>query len=63
MVRVSPRTSWARKPAIKQGAALTATVPNPDCRSGPSPHLQGRAMDEQPTIFVGIYVSNDLTLQ
>ena len=59
MVRVSPRSPWALKPATEQGAALTATVPNPDSRSGPSPHLQGRVMDEQLTIFVGIDVSKD----
>ena len=39
--------------------ALTATVPNPDSRSGLSPHLQGRAMDEHPTVFGGIDVSKD----
>jgi len=58
-VRVSPRLPWARKPATEHGAALTSTVPNPDSRSGTSPHLQGRVMDEQPTIFVGIDVSKD----
>lgn len=59
MVRVSPRSPWACKPVTEQGAALTPTVPNPDSRSGPSPHLQGRVMDEQRTIFVGIDVSKD----
>lgn len=58
-MRVSPCLPRARKPATEQGAALTATVPNADSRSGPSPHLQGRVMDEQPTVFVGIDVSKD----
>lgn len=58
-MRVSPRSPWACKPVTEQGAALTPTVPNPDSRSGPSPHLQGRVMDEQRTIFVGIDVSKD----
>ena len=58
-VRVSPRLPWACKPATEPGAALTFLVPNPDSRSGPSPHLQGRVMDEQRTIFVGIDVSKD----
>lgn len=58
-VRVSPRPSGALKPATEHGATLTFTVPNPDSRLGQSPHLQGRAMDEQPIIFVGIDVSRD----
>jgi transposase len=58
-VRVSPCLPRVSKPATEHGAALTATVPNPDSRSGQSPHLQGRVMDEQPTIFVGIDVSKD----
>ena len=58
-MRVSPRLSWASKPATEHGAALTFTVPNPDSRSGQSPHLQGRVMDEQRTIFIGIDVSKD----
>lgn len=58
-MRVSPRPSWACKPATEHGAALTFRVPNPDSRSGQSPHLQGRVMDEQRTIFVGIDVSKD----
>jgi transposase len=58
-VRVSPRPPWARKPATEQGAALIFAVPNPDSRSGLSPHLQGRVMDEQRTVFVGIDVSKD----
>ena len=47
------------KPATEHGATLTFLVPNPDSRLGQSPHLQGRVMDEQPTIFVGIDVSKD----
>lgn len=58
-MRVNPRPSGAFKSATEHGAALTATVLNPDSRSGPSPHLQGRVMDEQSTIFVGIDVSKD----
>lgn len=46
-------------PATEHGAALTATVPNPDSRSGQSSPLPGRVIDEQPTILVGINVFKD----
>ena len=58
-VEASPRPPGARKPEIESGAVSTTAVPHPDSRSGPSPHLQGRVMDEQRTVFVGIDVSKD----
>jgi transposase len=58
-VRVSPCLPRVFKPATEHGATLTFIVPNPDSRLGQSPHLQGRVMDEQPIIFVGIDVSKD----
>lgn len=41
------------------GAASVFAVPNPDSRSDPSPHSQGRVMDEPLAVFVGIDVSKD----
>ena len=58
-VEASPRPPGARKPETELGAVSTTAVPHPDSRSGPSPHLQGRVMDEQRTVFVGIDVSKD----
>ena len=58
-VGASPRPPGARKPETELGAVSTTAVPHPDSRSGPSPHLQGRVMDEQRTVFVGIDVSKD----
>jgi len=58
-VEVSPRPPGARKPETELGAASTIAVPHPDSRSGPSPHLQGRVMDKQRPVFVGIDVSKD----
>ena len=59
-VEASPRPPGARKPETELGAVSTPpAVPHPDSRSGPSPHLQGRVMDEQRTVFVGIDVSKD----
>src|SRR5450432_1814510 len=58
-VEASPRPPGARKPETELGAVSTIAVPHPDSRSGPSPHLQGRVMDEQRTVFVGIDVSKD----
>ena len=58
-VEASPRRPGARKPETELGAVSTTAVPHPDSRSGPSPHLQGRVMDEQRTVFVGIDVSKD----
>ena len=58
-MRVSPCLPRVFKPATEHGATLTFLVPNPDSRLGQSPHLQGRVMDEQPTIFVGIDVSKN----
>src|ERR1700688_4387761 len=55
----SPRPPGARKPETELGAVSTTAVPHPDSRSGPRPHLQGRVMDEQRTVFVGIDVSKD----
>ena len=58
-VEASPRPPGARKPETELGAVSTTAVPHPDSRSGPSPHLQGRVMDVQRTVFVGIDVSKD----
>ena len=58
-MEASPRPPGARKPETELGAVSTTAVPHPDSRSGPSPHLQGRVMDEQRTVFVGIDVSKD----
>src|SRR6202050_5659170 len=58
-VEASPRPPGARKPETELGAVSTTAVPHPDSRSGPSPHLQGRVMDEQRAVFVGIDVSKD----
>ena len=58
-MEASPRPPGARKPETELGAASTITVPHPDSRSGPSPHSQGRVMDEQRAVFVGIDVSKD----
>jgi transposase len=58
-VGTSPRPPWAHKPGTELGAVPTFTVPNPDSRSGLSPHLQGRVMDEPSAVFVGIDVSKD----
>ena len=58
-MEASPRPPGARKPETELGAVFTTAVPHPDSRSGPSPHLQGRVMDEQRTVFVGIDVSKD----
>ena len=58
-VEASPRPPGARKPETELGAASTIAVPHPDSRSGPSPHLQGRVMDKQRAVFVGIDVSKD----
>ena len=58
-VEASPRPPGARKPETELGATSTIAVPHPDSRSGPSPHSQGRVMDEQRTVFVGIDVSKD----
>ena len=58
-MEASPRPPGARKPETELGAVSTTAVPRPDSRSGPSPHLQGRVMDEQRTVFVGIDVSKD----
>src|SRR6202042_1784705 len=54
-----PRPPGTRKPETELGAVSTTAVPHPDSRSGPSPHLQGRVMDEQRAVFVGIDVSKD----
>ena len=56
-MEVSPHLPGARKPATELGATSTFVVPRPDSRLGRSPHLQGRVMDEQRTVFVGIDVS------
>jgi hypothetical protein len=45
-VEAGPRPPGARKPETELGAVSTTAVPHPDSRSGPSPHLQGRVMDE-----------------
>ena len=58
-MEASPRPPGARKPETELGAVSTTAVPHPDSRSGPSPHSQGRVMDEQRTVFVGIDVSKD----
>ena len=58
-VEASPRPPGARKPETELGAASTIAVPHPDSRSGSSPHSQGRVMDEQRAVFVGIDVSKD----
>ena len=59
MMGASPRSPGAPKPETELGAASTIAVPHPDSRWGPSPHLQGRVMDEQCAVFVGIDVSKD----
>src|SRR5271156_1282335 len=58
-MEASPCPPGARKPETELGAVSTTAVPHPDSRSGPSPHLQGRVMDEQRTVFAGIDVSKD----
>ena len=56
---VSPCVPGVCKPASELGAASVFAVPNPDSRSGASPHSQGRVMDEPLAVFVGIDVSKD----
>src|SRR5258708_6566902 len=58
-MEASPRPPGARKPETELRAVSTTSVPQPDSRSGSSPRLQGRVMDEQRTVFVGIDVSKD----
>ena len=58
-MEASPRSPGAPKPETELSAASTIEVPHSDSRSGPSPHLQGRVMDEQCAVFVGIDVSKD----
>jgi transposase len=58
-VEASPRPPGARKPETELGAVSVTAVLHPDSRLGPSPHLQGRVMDEQRSVFVGIDVSKD----
>jgi transposase len=58
-LEISPRSPGAQKPETELGAIFNTAIPHPDSRSGPSPHLQGRVMDEQRAVFVGIDVSKD----
>ena len=59
-MEASPRPAWGSKARDRAWCGLHHRSPtHPDSRSGPSPHLQGRVMDEQRTVFVGIDVSKD----
>ena len=59
----SPQSGGVIEPATELGAPSTGSSRNPNSRQGrkPSPHSQGRVMEQPPvgSAFVGIDVSKD----